>query len=245
MDLLPAIDLRGGQVVRLQRGDYNRQTTYGDAPGEQAQAFLDAGATWIHVVDLDAARSGELTNTQHIRAICKKASARQARVQCGGGVRDTDRITMLLELGVARLVIGSAALKDWNWFESLLSDPAIPSDRLALGLDARNGYLAAEGWTEQLDLRALDLARQVSGTGLGAIVYTDIARDGMLAGVNIEATAELVEATDVPVIASGGVTTIEDIRRCREIDCGGAILGKALYEQKIELSEALVAAGAR
>ncbi len=242
MDLLPAIDLRDGQVVRLQRGDYNRQTTYGDAPAEQAQVFLDAGTPWIHVVDLDAARSGELTNTEHIRAICERATRQQARVQCGGGVRDTDRVTMLLALGVSRLVIGSAALKDWSWFESLLSDPAIPSDRLALGLDARNGYLAAEGWTEQLDLRALDLARQVSGSGLGAIVYTDIARDGMLAGVNVDATAELVEATDVPVIASGGVTTLDDIRRCREIGCGGAILGKALYEQKIDLAQALAAA---
>jgi phosphoribosylformimino-5-aminoimidazole carboxamide ribotide isomerase len=242
MDLLPAIDLRGGHVVRLQRGDYDRQTTYGDEPVAQARQFLDAGASWIHVVDLDAARSGELTNTRHIGAICEAASVAGACVQCGGGVRDSQRIRMLLDLGVRRLVIGSAALKNWAWFESLLTDETIPSGRIALGLDARDGLLAAEGWTEQLDLRALDLARQVSGSGLGAIVYTDIARDGMLSGVNVEATAELVDVTDVPVVASGGVSTIEDIRRCREIGCGGAILGKALYERKVDLGEALAAA---
>lgn len=242
MDLLPAIDLRGGQVVRLLRGDYDRQTTYGDAPAEQAKVFLDAAARWIHVVDLDAARSGELTNTEHIRAICQLAAQRGAFVECGGGVRDTDRVRMLLDLGVQRLVIGSAAMKDWPWFESLLADASIPSERLALGLDARDGRLAAEGWTEQLDLLAMDLARQVSGSGLGAIVYTDIARDGMLAGVNVDATAQMVRATDVPVVASGGVTTLEDIRLCREVGCGGAILGKALYEEKIDLRDALAAA---
>jgi phosphoribosylformimino-5-aminoimidazole carboxamide ribotide isomerase len=242
MDLLPAIDLRGGKVVRLQRGDYDQQTIYGEEPLAQAQTFLEAAVRWIHVVDLDAARSGELTNTEHIRAICAAAEQAGATVQCGGGVRDTDRIRMLHDLGVGRLVIGSAALKNWSWFEGLLTDESIPSDRLALGLDARDGFLAAEGWTEQLDLRALDLARQVSGSGLGAIVYTDIARDGMLSGVNVEATGEMVRATDVPVVASGGVSSLDDICQCRQAGCGGAILGKALYEGRVELCEALAVA---
>ncbi|MBS3821623.1 MAG: 1-(5-phosphoribosyl)-5-[(5-phosphoribosylamino)methylideneamino]imidazole-4-carboxamide isomerase [Planctomycetes bacterium] len=246
MDLLPAIDIRGGQVVRLQRGDYDQQTTYGDSPLEQAKRFFDAGARWIHVVDLDAARSGELTNTRHLRAICETASAAGAAVQCGGGVRDTKRVEMILAFGVRRLVIGSAAMKDRAWFDSLLTDERIDNSRIALGLDARDGRLAAEGWTEQLDLMAIDLARQVSGSGLGAIVYTDIARDGMLTGVNVEATAELVQATDVPIIASGGVASIDDIRWCRQAGCGGAVLGKALYEQTLDLAAALaVAAGER
>ncbi|MBN1941917.1 MAG: 1-(5-phosphoribosyl)-5-[(5-phosphoribosylamino)methylideneamino]imidazole-4-carboxamide isomerase [Phycisphaerae bacterium] len=243
MDVLPAIDLRGGKVVRLLQGDYDRQTTYADDPAAVAEQFIAAGAKWIHVVDLDAARRGELTNTDALRAICAKADTAGVKVQNGGGIRDTQRIHRLLDLGVARLVVGSAAMKQWDWFEGLLNDPAVPNERLALGLDARDGRLAAEGWTEQLDLRVEDFARRVTGTGLGAIVHTDIARDGMLQGVNVEATARVLAAADVPVIASGGVASADDVRRCRRIGCGGVILGKALYEGRVTLAEALAAAG--
>ncbi|MBN1555668.1 MAG: 1-(5-phosphoribosyl)-5-[(5-phosphoribosylamino)methylideneamino]imidazole-4-carboxamide isomerase [Phycisphaerae bacterium] len=243
MDILPAIDLREGNVVRLLQGDYDRQTTYADDPAAMAQQFIDAGAKWIHVVDLDAARSGELTNTDALRAICAKASAAGVKVQNGGGIRDTDRVERLLELGVSRLVVGSAAMKHRDWFEGLLNDPAVPNEKLALGLDARDGKLAAEGWTEQLEQTAEEFAARVNGTGLGAIVYTDIARDGMLRGVNIEATKNLIRATDVPVIASGGVASLEDIRQCSRIGCEGVILGKALYEGKVNLAEALAMAG--
>jgi phosphoribosylformimino-5-aminoimidazole carboxamide ribotide isomerase len=154
-------------------------------------------------------------------------------------VRSREVIEMYLDAGVDRVVIGSAALKDWPWFVSLLKDSALDSGRLALGLDAREGKVAAEGWTQQLETCAADLAGQVSGSGLGAIVYTDIARDGMLAGVNIDATGRIVEATDVDVIASGGVAGIEDVSRCLEIGCAGVIVGKAMYEGKIDLSEAI------
>lgn len=239
MDILPAIDLRDGKVVRLEKGDYDRQTTYGADPQAVAEQFLLDGARWIHTVDLDAARSGELTNTDSIRAICAAAGRAGAKVQNGGGVRDRSRIDLLLDAGVDRVVIGSAAMKRWDWFEALLADDSLDTARLALGLDARDGFLAAEGWTEQLDLRAVDLARRVAGSGLGAIVYTDIARDGMLAGVNLSATAEIVAATDVPVVASGGVASLGDLRHCRAIGCGGVILGKAIYEGRIQLPDAL------
>lgn len=239
MDILPAIDLRAGQVVRLAKGDYDQQTTYGDDPSAVAGEFIQAGTSWIHIVDLDAARSGELTNTEVIGEVCRIAAQAGVKVQNGGGIRDLQRIEMLLGLGVSRVVIGSAAMKDWCWFESILADNDIPNEKIALGLDARNGFVAAEGWTEQTDISAVELAKRVDGSGLGAIVYTDIARDGMLTGVNIDATAEIIAASDVSVVASGGVGSLEDIRKCNAINCGGVILGKALYEKKIELKDVL------
>jgi len=245
MDILPAIDLLDGKVVRLSRGDYDQRTVYSDAPADVAARFLDAGAAWIHVVDLNAARGGEPTNTNALAAVCRLAGERGARVQTGGGVRDRASIDRLLAVGVSRLVIGSAAMKNWPWFEALLTDDAMPNERFALGLDARDGYLAAEGWTEQLDITAADLAERVSGSGLGAIVYTDIARDGMLTGVNYGATRRLIEATDAPVIASGGVAGIEDVRRCGEIGCAGVIVGRAYYEGRIDIRQALAAAGSQ
>jgi len=239
MDILPSIDLRDGKVVRLLQGDYDRQMTYGDDPVAVARSFVEAGARWIHMVDLDAARSGELANTAAIAAVCGAVAGDDVRVQCGGGVRDRLAIEALIGRGVSRLVIGSAALKDWPWFEGLLDDEAVPNEGLALGLDARDGCLAAEGWTEQLAVTAAELARRVRGSGLGAIVFTDIARDGMLAGVNVEATAELVTATDVGVIASGGVCSVDDVDRCRQIGCAGAIIGRAIYEGRIDLAAAI------
>ena len=243
MDLYPAIDLRGGQVVRLEKGDYDRQTVYGNSPETVAGGFVSDGAGWIHVVDLDAAISGELTNTEALRSILRTASDAGVKIQNGGGIRTTERIRMLLTEGIDRLVIGSAALKDWPWFEGVLDDESIPNDRLALGLDTRDGRVAAQGWTEQLEMRATEIAQNVRGSGLGAIVHTDISRDGMLQGVNIEETASVVAATDVPVIASGGVSSIDDVLRAKEIGCAGIILGKALYEGRVNLKDAIEAAG--
>ncbi|HDY65075.1 MAG TPA: 1-(5-phosphoribosyl)-5-[(5-phosphoribosylamino)methylideneamino]imidazole-4-carboxamide isomerase [Phycisphaerae bacterium] len=243
MDVLPAIDLRGGKVVRLQQGNYDQQTTYADDPVAVAKGFIDTGTKWIHVVDLDAARTGRLINTESVREICQVASPAGVNVQNGGGIRDLQVIQTLLNAGISRLVIGSAALKNWGWFEQLLGGDEVDNERLALGLDARGGLVAAEGWTEQLDQLAVDLARRVSGSGLGAIVYTDIERDSMLTGVNVEATAELVAATDVPVVASGGLSSLDDIRQCHQIGCSGVILGKALYEGQVDLGDALDVAG--
>ncbi len=241
MEILPAIDLRDGQVVRLSQGDYDRQTTYFDEPVEVVDRFLRAGVRWMHVVDLDAARSGELRNTGAIADVCKAVGS-DIRVEVGGGIRDAAAIDRLLEAGASRLVIGSAAVKNPQWFERLLSDGTVEPAQLALGLDARDGALAAEGWTEQLSASAEDFARRFAGSGLGAIVYTDIARDGMLSGVSLGSTERIVSSTDVPVIASGGVASLEDIRRCREIGCGGAIIGRAWYEGRINLVEARSAA---
>ena len=238
MDILPAIDLRGGKVVRLVQGDYDRQTTYGDDPAAVARQFVAAGAGWIHMVDLDAARTGRPTNTDAVRAVVE---AVEASIELGGGARDEAAVDAMLACGVRRVVIGSAALKDWPWFEKLASRPDL-AGRLALGLDARDGRLALHGWTQQVEATAVELAGRVAGWPLGAIVYTDIARDGMMAGVNVEATAEVVAATDVPVIASGGLSTLADVRRCRDIGCSGAIIGRAWYEGAIDLAAAVRAA---
>ena len=238
MDILPAIDLLGGKVVRLSQGDYARQTSYNDDPVSVAREFVAAGATWIHMVDLDAARSGQCTNTAAIHDVCQAVEPDGVRVECGGGIRDTDAVEALRDAGVARLVIGSAAMKDWPWFEGLLTGETFPARMFALGLDARDGQLAAEGWTEQLELAATDLASRVSGTGLGAIVFTDIARDGMLTGTNLPATRQIIDATDAPVIASGGVASIKDVNGCKEIGCAGVIIGRAWYEGKIDLVRA-------
>lgn len=235
MQVLPAIDLRDGQVVRLSQGDYDRQTTYSTDPVTVAEAFVAAGAEWIHVVDLDAARTGTPGNTAAVQSIRRNVST---RIELGGGARNDAVIDAMLAMGVDRVVVGSAAMKDWAWFERLLERADLPA-KLALGLDAREGRLAAYGWTEQTDVSGLDLARRVSGSRLGAIVYTDIARDGMLSGINRSATAGVVEATDVPVIASGGVGSIEDVRACREIGCGGVIVGRAWYEGRIDLTAAI------
>jgi phosphoribosylformimino-5-aminoimidazole carboxamide ribotide isomerase len=238
MELLPAIDLRDGKVVRLRRGDYDDQTVYGDDPAAIAARFEQAGARWIHVVDLDAAKSGVLTNGDSIRAIRR---AVKLSIELGGGARSDKAVDAMIEAGADRVVVGSAAMRDWAWFERLARRDDLVA-KVALGLDAREGMLAAYGWTEQTTLRAVDMARRVNGWPLGAIVYTDIARDGMLQGVNIEATAEIVRSCDVPVIASGGVTDVDDIRRCRQIGCGGAIVGKAWYDGRIDLARAFAAA---
>jgi len=241
MEVLPSIDLRSGQVVRLAQGDYDRQTVYGDDPVSVVDAFLAAGARWIHVVDLDAARSGVPTNTDAVRSICAAAGG-AARVEFGGGIRDDATIDLMLEAGVSRMVIGSAAMKNWPWFEGLLAGDRVASGSLALGLDARGAVLAAEGWAEPISQTPTELAERVRGSQLGAIVYTDIELDGMLAGPNFSATADLVAITDVPIVASGGVSSVEDVARCREIGCGGAIIGRAYYEGRIDLPAAVRAA---
>lgn len=238
MYILPSIDLRAAKVVRLARGDYDAQTVYSDDPVAVASQFAQAGAQWMHVVDLDAAKTGQRVNAASVEAI---RNAVDLKIELGGGARDERTIRAMLEGGISRVVVGSAALADWQWFEGLLGDVDL-AGKLALGLDARNGRLAAEGWTTQTDLLATDLAGRVCGSDLAAIVYTDIDRDGMLTGVNIEMTERLVSATDVPIIASGGVGSIADIRLCRSIGCRGAIIGRAYYEGKIDLAQAIAEA---
>lgn len=241
MIVLPAIDLRDGKVVRLQEGDYARQTQYHTDPAAVATAMVQAGATWIHVVDLDAALTGKATNAAAFRAI-RQAVGPQVRLELGGGARSEQAVRAMIENGADRVVIGSAALKDWAWFESLVHQRDL-AGKIALGLDARNGLLAVHGWTQQSKLSATDVAAKVRGWPLGAIVYTDISRDGMLTGVNIPATGEVIAASGQNVIASGGVSTLDDVTACLGIGCYGVIVGKAYYEGRVDLARAFALAG--
>ena len=235
MEILPAIDLRSGKCVRLIQGDYQRQIDYADDPVEVAIGFEKAGASWIHIVDLDGARAGKIENLPSIEAIAK---ATKVKIEVGGGVRSLEDINQLLKTGVSRVILGTKALEDWDWFTELVHRDEL-AQKLALGLDARDGLLAARGWTEQTEQRAVELAERVRGWPLGAIIYTDISKDGMLAGANLEATEQLARATDVPVIAAGGVTSNADVRALLKLPLAGMIIGRALYEGRIDLVQAL------
>ena len=235
MYLFPAIDLRNGQVVRLYQGDYGKQTTYGDDPVDQAKRFEDAGATWLHVVDLDGAKSGHLEHREQIQAICEQTNL---SVEVGGGVRSEATIDALLKIGVTRAIIGTAALRNWDWFESLMGNPTYRG-RLVLGLDAREGKVAVAGWEETTDTLAVDIAKKVSDWPLAAIVYTDIATDGTLAGPNVEQTRAMCQATHVPIVASGGVGTLEHLAALRELPVQGSIIGRSLYDNTLTIEDAL------
>jgi phosphoribosylformimino-5-aminoimidazole carboxamide ribotide isomerase len=238
VDLYPAIDLRGGRCVRLHQGDYDRETVYGDDPVGQARAFAAAGAQWIHVVDLDAARTGDPVNRPVIRAV---AAAVDVPVQTGGGVRTATDADDLLDGGVARVVIGSAAVEDPPLVAELA---ARHPGGVAVGLDHRDGEVRTRGWREGSGRRLHDLVGELSGHGVAAFVVTDIARDGVLRGADVDGYAALLAATEVPIIASGGVGTLDDLRALVRLDVGGrrlagAITGKALYEGRFTVAEAL------
>jgi len=235
MYLFPAIDLRGGKVVRLLKGDYDQQTTYGDDPVSQAQIFADAGATWLHVVDLDGARSGE---PEHLDVIEKITRTTGLQVEVGGGIRSEKTISQYIGAGVSRVILGTAALQNWDWFDQLAHQPAL-AGKLVLGLDARKGRLAVAGWETQLELTALEVAQRVTDWPLAAIVFTDIAADGTLAGPNVESTRRIAEATKIPIVSSGGVGTLEHLRTLRQLPLQGAIVGRALYDGAFTLDEAL------
>ena len=232
VDLYPAIDLLGGRVVRLQRGDYDQQTVYGDDPVEVARRFADEGARWIHVVDLDAARSGDAINRPVVAAIAEAVRGRCA-VQTGGGVRTSDDVRELAERGAARMVMGSAALR-----EPALVARAAAIAPIAVGLDHRGGALSMHGWTETSDLQLDDAYDRYPDAA--AFVVTDIERDGMLSGPDVEGLRAAADAAAAPVIASGGVATLADVEQLAGIDgLGGVITGKALYEGRFTVAAAL------
>jgi len=233
--IVPSIDLRGGQVVRLAQGDYARQTKYDLEPIAAAKAFEAAGAKWLHIVDLDGAKEGRPVQTDLIAKLTGQCGL---AVQVGGGVRSTADIDRLLSAGVRRVVVGTKAMEDWPWFEAL-AHSADYSDRLVLALDAKDGRVATRGWTATGTVLAVDVARKVSGWKLAAILYTDVAKDGMLQGPNFEQTRRIAEAGDVPVIASGGVGDIAHIRQLRDLPIWGVIVGRSLYEGKVDLAEAI------
>ena len=236
MQIWPAIDLRGGKCVRLRQGDYQRETIYGDDPAKMARRWVDQGATCLHLVDLDGARDGTNANLAAVKQIVAAVSV---PCELGGGIRDEAAIEQLLGIGLSRLVVGTRALKEPEWFRGVVR--RFPG-QLALGIDAKGGFVATDGWLETSKTRAVELAGQFAGEPLAAIIYTDIARDGMLQGPNFEAMAEMNGAVEQEVIASGGVTSAEDIRRLAGLGLAGCIVGRALYEETLTLAEALAAA---
>jgi len=237
VDLLPAIDIRNGRVVRLSQGERARQTVYGDDPLSVAERFVDDGARWIHLVDLDRAfDAGD--NQSSITAITNRL-ATKVRLQLGGGLRSGDLIRAALGLGIARVVIGTAAAIDSSFVPEMVT--ALGAGRLAVGIDARDGRVALRGWTETSPRRAEDLARQVVRDGIETIIYTDIGRDGMLAGPDLAGAAAL-RATGASVVVSGGVSSSSDIRAACQAGLAGVIVGKALYEGRVNLAEAIQAA---
>lgn len=238
IEIIPAIDLLGGNCVRLSQGDYDRVAVYGDDPGAVAAAFVATGAPRVHVVDLDGARAGRPHNRDAVRAIV--AAAKDVPIELGGGMRSPAAIEAALELGVERAILGTAALRD----PALVREAARRHPgRIAVGIDARAGRVAVEGWLETSDVVALDVARCFEDAGVAALIYTEIARDGMGTGPDLEATAALAAAVSIPVIASGGVGSEAHVQRAAATPgIAGLIIGKALYEGTLRLDRALAIA---
>jgi phosphoribosylformimino-5-aminoimidazole carboxamide ribotide isomerase len=234
--LFPAIDLKEGLAVRLEQGDMARATVFHRDPATQARAFEQQGFEYLHIVDLDGAFAGKPVNAEAVDRILETISI---PVQLGGGVRDTATIEGWLEKGVTRVIIGTAAVRDPPFVKQAARD--YPG-QIAVGLDARDAKVAVEGWAETSELSALEIAKRFEDVGVSAIVYTDIVRDGMLQGLNLDATIKLADAISIPVIASGGLASIEDIRRLlapRASKLDGAIAGRALYDGRLDAAEAL------
>ena len=242
MILFPAIDLKDGRCVRLKRGEMASATVFNNDPGHQARIFADAGFRWLHCVDLDGAFEGRSVNVDAIRAI--RASV-ALPIQLGGGIRDRKGIEAWLEAGITRVILGTAALRD----PALVREAAkAQPGRIAVGIDAKDGKVAVEGWAETAETDVLTLAKQFEDAGVAAIIFTDIARDGMLQGVNVKATDALARAVRIPIIASGGVASLADIEALRAANNPnilGTIIGRALYEGGIDPTEALALADSR
>ena len=229
MQIFPAIDLRGGQVVRLCQGDYGQETVYGRDPCAQARCFLEAGARYLHVVDLDGARDGTLANFDSIAAIARQGGL---YMEVGGGIRTEDRIRQYLDLGVGRCILGTAAVRDFGFTARMAQKYG---DRIAVGVDAREGYVAVSGWRETSRERGVDFCRRLCDAGVRTVIYTDISRDGAESGTNLPLYRELAEIRGLDITASGGVGSLEELRELQSIGTRAAILGKALYTGRLDL----------
>jgi phosphoribosylformimino-5-aminoimidazole carboxamide ribotide isomerase len=234
--LFPAIDIKGGHCVRLEQGDMARATTFNEDPAAQAKIFEAQGFEYLHVVDLDGAFAGQPVNAAAVEAIL---ACIDIPLQLGGGIRDMGRIEAWLEKGVARVIVGTQAVRDPGFVREAAR---LYPGRVAVGVDARNGRVAAEGWAKTSELSAVEVGKRFEDAGIAAIIYTDISRDGLLKGLNIEATLDLADALQIPVIASGGLASLADVERLLMPGCAklaGAIAGRALYDGRLDAAEAL------
>ena len=235
MQIFPAIDLRGGQVVRLYQGDYDKMTVYGQDPCTVARDFIAAGAKYLHVVDLDGAKDGTLANFETIAAIARQGGL---YIEVGGGIRTEDRIGQYLDLGVGRCILGTIAVKDFAFTARMARKYG---DRIAVGVDARDGYVAINGWKELSSERGVDFCRRLLDAGVGTVIYTDISRDGAEQGTNLDLYRELAEIRGLHVTASGGVSSLGELKELRAIGTHAAILGKALYTGRLDLKTVIEA----
>ena len=233
MILYPAIDIRGGRCVRLIEGDFNRETAYDSDPSAAARRWVEAGAEWLHIVDLDGAVEGRPISRQ---AVARIRASVDVSIQLGGGLRQLTDLEAVFDAGVNRAILGTVALRDP---ELVISAVARWSDRIAVALDARDGRLATDGWLGQTDTRAVEVAQRLAQRRVRHFVYTDIRRDGTLSGPNLEGLSELVEKVDADVIASGGIGSLDDIKAAANVGATGAIIGRALYDGRVDLAEAL------
>ncbi len=237
MQIFPATDILGGKVVRLTKGDYNQVKIYADSPAEMALEFMKDGATNLHMVDLDGAKDGAPVNFEAIR---EAAKIKGLFIEVGGGIRNMQRIEDYLNLGVKRVILGTAAVRNYPFVEEAVKEFG---NAVAVGVDAKEGFVAVSGWQETTSVNSVEFCKKLRDTGVSTVIYTDISKDGMLSGTNLEIYKELSEIKGLDIVASGGITFAHEIETLSEMGIYGAIVGKAVYEGKLSLKEALAAAG--
>ena len=236
MQIFPATDILGGKVVRLTKGDYNQVKIYADSPAEMAIKFMKDGATNLHMVDLDGAKDGAPVNFEPIR---EAAKIKDLFIEVGGGIRDMKRVESYLSLGVKRVILGTAAIRNYPFVEEAVKEFG---NAIAVGVDAKDGFVAVSGWQETTSVKSVEFCKKLRDTGVSTVIYTDISKDGMLSGTNLEVYGELSEIKGLDIVASGGITFINEIEKLRDMNIYGAIVGKAVYEGKLSLKDALRAA---
>ncbi len=239
MQIFPATDILGGKVVRLTKGDYNQVKIYADSPAEMAKQFMADGATNLHMVDLDGAKDGAPVNYEAIREAAKIDGL---FIEVGGGIRNMQRIEDYLSLGVKRVILGTAAIRNYPFVEEAVKEFG---NAVAVGVDAKDGFVAVSGWQETTTVNSVEFCKKLRDSGVATVIYTDISKDGMLSGTNLEIYKELSEIKGLDIVASGGITFADELRTLNEMGIYGAIVGKAVYEGKLSLKEALIAGGAK
>lgn len=236
MQIFPATDILGGKVVRLTKGDYNQVKIYADSPAEMALEFMKDGAKNLHMVDLDGAKDGAPVNFEAIR---EAAKIKDLFIEVGGGIRDMKRVEDYLSLGVKRVILGTAAIRNYPFVEEAVKEFG---NAIAVGVDAKDGFVAVSGWQETTSVKSVEFCKKLRDTGVATVIYTDISKDGMLSGTNLEVYGELSEIKGLDIVASGGITFVNEIEKLRDMNIYGAIVGKAVYEGKLSLKDALKAA---